>query len=158
MAKLDWIDVVDRALVRADRFADRFRKTPRRRLDVVPSPLMPVDPFGAPPIPKPGAEVAPPAAPIPTPLGDPGLPAQIYGKRTCDATARTVQLFRGASITARMIDLDDPEHRDLENRLVRETKRYDLPYVFVRGELIGGFAETAALAKSGELTRRAAQS
>ena len=153
MPKRDWIDVVDSALNKADLFADRFRKTPRRRLAEVPTPLTPVDPFGPPPLANP-SEKAPVEATV-KPLGDSGLPAQIFGKRSDDASGRAVMVFREASITARMIDLDDPEHRDLENRLIRETKRYEMPWVFLRGTYIGGFNELAALAKSGELVKRA---
>jgi glutaredoxin len=141
----DWVDVVDGALNRADRFIDRFRKTPRRRLDSVPDPLVPVDPFGPPKL----SNAAPPAAE--KPLGDPGLPVQIFGKRTCDETARTVMFLRERSIVARMIDLEDPDNLVLERRLVRETKRYQTPWIFVRGKYVGGLEEVAARAKSGEL-------
>ena len=153
MVKRGWIDVVDDALVKADRFADRFRKTPRRRLADVPTPLTPLDPFGPPPLPN--SDAKPPPEVVVKPLGDAGLPAQIFGKRSDDASGRAVMVFREASITARMIDLDDPDHRDLENRLIRETKRYEMPWVFLRGEYIGGFNDLAALAKSGELSKRA---
>jgi glutaredoxin len=152
MLKRGWIDVVDDALVKADKFADRFRKTPRRRLAEVPTPLTPVDPFGAPAL---ANDPKPAEAPVVKPLGDPGLPAQIFGKRDDDATGRAVMVFREASMTARMINLDDPENYDVENRLIRETKRYEMPWVFLRGEYIGGFKELAALAKSGELIKRA---
>lgn len=153
----DWIQVVDGALDRADRFADRFRKTPRKRLDVVPQPLVPVDPFGAAARPAEGtAAPAPPVSVEPAPLGDPGLVAQIYGRRTCDVTGRAVQLLREKSLVARMIDMDDPDRRDLENRLIRETKRYQTPYVYLRGEYIGGFDELAQMAKGPELELRAA--
>ncbi len=151
MVKRGWIDVVDNALVKADLFADRFRKTPRRRLAEVPTPLTPADPFGAPAL----ASDAKPAAPVVKPLGDPGLPAQIFGKRSDDASGRAVMVFREASLTARMINLDDAENIDLENRLIRETKRYEMPWVFLRGEYIGGFKELAAMAKNGELVKRA---
>jgi len=154
MAKLDWIEIVDRALVRVDLLADRFRKTPRRRLAFVPEALTPVDPFGAPPTPL-AADKPPPAPPVVKPLGDPGLPAQIFGKRTDDASGRAVMVFREASIMRAVIELDDPDHRDYENRLIRETKRYEMPWVFLRGEYIGGFNELAAMAKKGELTKRA---
>lgn len=144
--KNDWIDVVDRAIDRADRFADRFRKTPRKRLAKVPEPLVPSDPFSIP-------AAAAPASVEPAPLGDAGLPVQIYGRRTCDKTGRAVQLLREASVVARMIDLSDPDHRDLEKRLIQETKSYDTPWVYVRGVYRGGFDEIARLTKSGELQK-----
>lgn len=153
--KRDWIDVVDGALSRADRALDRFRKTPRKRLEHVPSPPMPTDPFGAPRLSRASDQDAdrPPTKPDPVmqSLGDPGLPVQIFGKRTCDASARAVQYLREHSVVARMIELDDPDNRGLEDRLVRETKRYATPWIFVRGRYIGGLDELAALEKAGKL-------
>lgn len=132
MSKLDWIDVVDRALDRTDRMLDRFRKTPRKRLDVVPTPPLPANPFDV-------RAAAPAVATEPkeAPLGDPSLPAQVYGRRTCDRTARAIQVLRARSVTARMINLDDPENRDLENRLIRETKRYETPFIYLDGKFVG---------------------
>lgn len=167
MPKLDWIGVVDRALDVADRTMDRFRKTPRRRLAEVPTPKVPDDPFTV----KPAAKAAAPSAtgaaaaspvaepdaakkPELAPLGDAGLLVQIYGRRTCDASGFTVKLLQGKSIPARMIDMDDEDHRDLEARLIKETKSYVTPYVFLRGVYVGGFDQIAALDKSGELDRR----
>ncbi|MFO0553785.1 MAG: glutaredoxin domain-containing protein [Polyangiaceae bacterium] len=131
MSKLDWIDVVDRALDRTDRMLDRFRKKPRKRLEVIPTPRMPSNPFET------RAAAPPVEAPKVAPLGDPSLPAQVYGRRTCDRTARAIQILRTRSITARMIDLDDPENRDLEKRLIQETKRYETPFIYFEGKFVG---------------------
>ncbi|NUP07737.1 MAG: hypothetical protein HOW73_16945 [Polyangiaceae bacterium] len=144
--KTSWIDRIDRALDKGDRFLDRFRKAPRRRLEVVPHPPPSPDPFSP-------QTVDGPSTPLEKPLGDEGLPAQIYGRRTCDKSALTMNLFREASLVPRMIDLDDPDNREFEPRLIRETKRYDTPYVYVRGTYIGGFEEVAKLAKSGQLAK-----
>lgn len=138
-----WVEVVDQVLDRGDRFLDRFRKTPRRRLEVVPSPPASPDPF---------AVAAAPAAPPKTeaPLGDPGLAAQLYGRRTCEVTGRALQLLRERSIVARMIDLDDPDNLGLEARLIKQTKGTMTPYVFVRGQYVGGFDQLAERVKRGE--------
>ena len=144
MPKLDWVHLVDRALSTADRAMDRLRRTPRKRLAKVPEPKVPNDPFG----PK-------PAEPVPTPterpLGDPGLAVQVYGRRTCDASGRAIQLLQARSIPARLIDMEDPDHRDLEARLIRETKSYKTPYVYLRGVYAGSYAELAELERSGML-------
>ena len=145
MPKLDWFALVDRALDKADRAFDRVRKTPRRRLDVVPEPRDLRDPFSAP---KPAASAAP------KPLGDAGLAAQLYGRRTCDRSGRARQLLETRSIVARFVDLDDPDHRALEARLVTETKRYDTPYVYLRGRYVGGHDELVALDRAGDLEAR----
>lgn len=141
--KRDWVDVVDGVLVKTDRFLDRFRKTPRRRLEVVPQPLVPADPFTVAPAPKVEDK----------PLGDPNLVVQIYGKRSCDETARTVTYLRERSIVPRMIDLEEPDNAALENRLVRETKRYATPWVYVRGKYVGGLEELAKHHRAGALER-----
>jgi len=145
-----WIDVVDRALVAADRALDIVRKTPRRRLDVVPTPKVPEDLFG--PKPSPAAATVP-AGEVAAPLGDPGLLVQIYGRRTCDPSGRVVKLLSGKSIPARLIDMDDENHRDLEARLIKETRSYATPYVFVRGAYLGGFERVVELDRSGALDR-----
>ena len=148
MPKFDWIVAVDRALVVTDKVMDRLRKVPRKRLDAVPTPPAPPDPF----VDKP---VAAPAAPAERPLGDPGLVAQIYGKRTCMWSGRVQRIFQDLGMPARFIELDDPDQLGVESRLVKETKRYETPYVYVRGEYVGGFQAVDELLRLGELEIRA---
>jgi glutaredoxin 3 len=141
--KRDWIDVVDGVLDRADRALDHLRKVPRRRLDHVPDPKNPGNPFEAPAPAK-----APPKV---KELGDPGLLVQIYGKRSCDKSGRAVKLIQDKSLPARLIDVDDPDNLGLENRLIQATKRYATPWVYVRGAFLGGFEDLLTLEKAGEL-------
>lgn len=143
------IDAVDRLASRADLLLDKVRKTPRRRLGVVPEPIEAPDPFTT----KAAAEEA---APVPeeVPLGDVAVPAQVYGRRTDMWCGRATRLFQDRGIDARFIDLDDPEHRSLEMRLVRDTKQYELPWVFLRGEFIGGYNALDELARLGHLEER----
>jgi glutaredoxin len=145
MPKRDWIDVVDGVLDRADRALDHLRKVPRRRLDHVPEPKSPGNPFEAP---RPAV-----VAKTERPLGDPGLLVQIYGKRSCDKSARAVKLIQDKSLPARLIDIDDPDHLGLENRLIQATKRYATPWIYVRGVFLGTFEDLLSLDKAGELDR-----
>jgi glutaredoxin len=151
MPKLDWIDLVDRVVSKADRALDAVRKKPRRRLDAMPDPKTPRDPFSVATSAGAGRTASEPGL---QPLGDRALPVQIYGRRSCERSGLAVRKLQERSIVARFHELDDPELRDREVRLVRETRRYDTPYVFVRGAYVGSLEELDALAKSGELERR----
>ncbi|MFO0616818.1 MAG: glutaredoxin [Polyangiaceae bacterium] len=134
-----FVKVVDRT----DLLLDKVRKTPRKRLDVVPEPIAVHDPFAP-------VEAAPkaPEAPREVPLGDPALAAQVYGKRTCEWSGRAVQLLREGGVDARFINLDEPEHRHLEVKLVAATKQYTLPYVYLAGQFVGGYDALAERMKT----------
>jgi glutaredoxin len=142
MAKLDWVPVVDRMLDVADRALDRVRKTPRRRLDAVPPSKVNPDPFAPAPVAAPVAAKA--VAPVETPLGEVAIAAQIYGRRTCMWSGRSQRLLIDLGTEPSFYDLDDPEHRHLESRLVRETKQPELPWIYVRGEFIGATARSTS--------------
>lgn len=146
MPKVDWVDAVDRFATTVDKAMDRFRKTPRRRLLDVPTPPPAPDPFRAAEAPEePRAEA---------PLGDPGLPAQIYGRRSCMWSGRAVKVFQELGIPAKFHDIDDPESRALEGRLVKETKQYETPWVYLRGDYVGGFNAIDELNRLGQLEAR----
>lgn len=164
MAK-DWVSVVDGFLLRADLVLDKVRKSPRRRLAEVPTPIAPPDPFTSPDVPvAAAAESAPkePEAVAPTPkaepteapLGDKELPAQIYGRRTDMWSGRAVQIFQDLGVDARFYNIDDPELRSLEARLIRDTKQYALPWVYVRGEFVGDYNALDELHRLGQLEER----
>ncbi len=149
MGKPDWVTLVDRALVRADQVMDRFRTTPRRRLADVPSPPPVIDPFTTAPAPRPEKEPEPPK-----PLGLPDLPAQIYGRRGCMWSGRAVKIFQELSIPAKFYDIDDAENRELEGRIVKETRQYQTPWVYLRGEFIGGYNALDEIHRLGQLEQR----
>lgn len=158
-------DKVDALVAKADRALDKVRKTPRKRLEVVPEPIEAPDPFTKQPEPvaaagKAAAEkaaepaVAKPPPPQEVPLGDPSFAAQIYGKRTDMWTGRAVRLFQDLGIDARFINIEDPEHVGLEMKLVRDTKQYEVPWVFLRGEFIGGYNALDEIQRLGKLEER----
>lgn len=139
-------DTLVKVVDRTDLLLDKVRKTPRKRLDVVPEPIAVHDPFAPVEPAAPAgsnalkgegeAATAPPKEP---PLGDPELAAQVYGKRTCEWSGRAVQLLREKGIEARFINIDEPENQHLEVKLVAATKHYTLPYVYLDGVFIGGY-------------------
>jgi glutaredoxin len=146
MPKLDWVLVVDQVATRVDKAMDRFRKTPRRRLHDVPTPPPAPDPFRAPEASAQPAEEKP--------LGLPELPVQIYGRRSCMWSGRAVKIFQELGIPAKFYDIDDPESRELEGRLVKATKQYQTPWVYLRGEFVGGFNAIDELNRVGQLELR----
>src|SRR6266545_278391 len=85
------------------------------------------------------------AAAAPTPvkvdkgLGDPGIKAQIYGKKSCPWTGRAITLLERHKVDFDYIDLEEPEHEPKLTSLALETKQNTVPYVYLRGQFIGGF-------------------
>ena len=73
------------------------------------------------------------------PLGDPGLAAQIYGKSSCPWTGRAIRLLEDLKIDYDFIDLDDPDNEHWLGRLVAATRQNTVPFIYVRGEFVGGF-------------------
>jgi glutaredoxin len=145
---MKWVSYVDQALGVVDRALDSVRKTKRKRLETVPEPPAPPDPFVEKA--KAPANAAAPA-PVEKPLGDPSLPAQVYGTRSCEPSGRVVRTLREHGIDALFVNMSDPDNADLESRLIRETKIYATPYVYLRGTFIGGEAQVMERAKAGTL-------
>ncbi len=145
---MTWFERLVKVVDRADVMLDKVRKTPRKRLDFVPQPNAPPDPFQV------VAREAPTAEP---PIGDPKLAAQIFGKRTDPVSGRVVQLFREKGIDAKFVNLEDPANEILEKQLIRETKQYELPYVYLRGVFLGGFEKVTDVVREGKLESRCAE-
>ena len=130
----------------ASRVRDRIAPT---SLDTsaVPRPESNDSPFAPPPV-EPEDDA---------PLGDPEQPAQVYGPGTDPWTGRVLQILHDRSIEHQYVDLeseDAPPH--LDGRLVRETNQQKPPYVYLRGEFIGGFNAIDELARLGLLEERVA--
>ncbi len=85
-------------------------------------------------------------------LGNPELSAQIYGRTSCPWTGRAITLLEKRKVDYDYVDLDDDELASrFETRLVAETKQNTVPYVFVRGDFIGGFNALDELERLGQL-------
>src|SRR5262245_53922671 len=107
------LDVVFEAMALSERLLARVRKTSGRKLESVPDPIEPKDPFAKPP-----ADSAKRGITDEQPIGDPSLAAQVYGRRGCLWSGRAVRLLTDRGIEHRFIDLDAPEHATLEPRVV----------------------------------------
>lgn len=84
-------------------------------------------------------------------LGDPGVAAQIYGRNSCPWSGRAITLLEQRKVDYDYVDLDDADHAALDVPLVRETKQNTVPYVFLRGQFIGGFNALAEVDRLGQL-------
>lgn len=104
---------------------------------------------------KAAAAAAPAAAPRVSQrdkaLGNPALPAQIYGKSSCPWTGRAIRLFEDMKVDYDYVELEDPDNEHYMNRLVPETKQNTVPFIYVRGEFVGGFNALSEIQRAGQL-------
>jgi len=84
-------------------------------------------------------------------FGDPSIKAQIYGRKSCPWTGRAITLFEKQKIDYDYVDLDDPEHEAKMTALTLETKQHTVPYVYLRGQFIGGFNALSEVDRLGQL-------
>src|SRR5437868_3861300 len=78
-------------------------------------------------------------------LGDAAVKAQIYGKKSCPWSGRAITLFERHKVDHDFVDLEEPEHEPKHLRLINETKQHTVPYVFLRGQFVGGFNALAEI-------------
>ena len=98
------------------------------------------------------AAAAPKAAPIKSAgLGNPGIKAQIFGKKSCPWTGRAITLLEKYKVDYDFVDLEEPEHEGKIIPLSNETKQHTVPFVFLRGQFIGGFNALAEIERLGQL-------
>ena len=105
------------------------------------------------------AKKAAAAAPTPAPksagdgsaLGNASITAQIYGKKSDPWTGRAITVLERNKVDFDNIDLEEPEHEPKLLRLINETKQHTVPYVFLRGQFIGGFNALAEIERLGQL-------
>ncbi len=87
-------------------------------------------------------------------LGDSDIAAQIYGRKSCPWTGRAITLLNEGKVDCDFIDMDDSENGHLEGKLVADTKQNTVPYVYLRGEFVGGFNELNEVVRLGDLAYR----
>jgi glutaredoxin len=109
----------------------------------------PPPPGVAPMGPAPEAEPAAPAAKIG--LGNPGLPAQVYGKNSCAWTGRAMTILEKLKVDYDFIDLEQQEHEKFLPLLSTETHQSTVPYIYLRGKFIGGYNALAEIERLGQL-------
>ncbi len=86
-----------------------------------------------------------------TKLGNGELKAQIYGKKSCPWSGRAITLLEKHKLDYDFVDLEEPEHEAKLVRLIDETKQHTVPFVYLRGQFIGGFNALAEIERLGQL-------
>jgi len=84
-------------------------------------------------------------------FGNPAIKAQIYGKKSCPWTGRAITVLERNKVDFDFIDLEEPEHESKLAPLTNETRQHTVPFVFVRGQFIGGFNALAEIERLGQL-------
>jgi glutaredoxin len=101
-------------------------------------------------------KVAAVAAPTPVKkeqkgFGDPSIKAQIFGKKSCPWSGRAITLLERNKVDYDWVDLEEPEHEDKLTKLSLETRQNTVPYVYLRGQFIGGFNALSEVDRLGQL-------
>lgn len=90
------------------------------------------------------------AKPTQVGFGDPSLKAQIFGKKSCPWTGRAITLMERHKVDYEYIDLEEPEHEAKAMPLSLETKQNTVPFVYLRGQFIGGFNALSEVERLGQ--------
>jgi len=101
------------------------------------------------------------AAAAPTPVktapgaqagfGDASIKAQIFGKKSDPWTGRAITILERHKVDFDNVDLEEPEHENKILPLTNETKQHTVPFVYLRGQFIGGFNALAEIERLGQL-------
>jgi len=84
-------------------------------------------------------------------FGNPAIKAQVYGKKSCPWTGRAITVLERNKVDFDFIDLDEPEHEPKLVSLSNETRQHTVPFVYLRGQFIGGFNALAEIERLGQL-------
>ncbi len=84
-------------------------------------------------------------------LGNGALKAQIFGKKSCPWSGRAITLLEKHKVDYDFVDLEEPEHESKLLRLINETKQHTVPFVYMRGQFVGGFNALAEIERLGQL-------
>jgi len=84
-------------------------------------------------------------------FGNPSIKAQIYGKKSCPWTGRAITVLERNKVDFDFVDLEEPEHEAKLLRLSNDTKQHTVPFVYLRGQFIGGYNALAEIERLGQL-------
>jgi glutaredoxin len=92
----------------------------------------------------------PKAAEAPRGLGDPEIKAQVFGKKSCPWTGRAIKLLEDRKVDYDFIDLDDAK-AGTDTALVAETRQNTHPWIYLRGQFVGGYNALSEIDRLGQL-------
>jgi len=84
-------------------------------------------------------------------FGDPSIKAQVFGKKSCPWTGRAITILERNKVDFDNVDLDEPENEAKLAPLANETKQHTVPFIYLRGQFIGGFNALAEIERLGQL-------
>jgi glutaredoxin 3 len=84
-------------------------------------------------------------------FGDPNVKAQVFGKQSCPWSGRARTVLEREKVDFDWVDLEEPENEAKLVPLVNETKQHTVPFVYLRGQFIGGFNALAEIQRLGQL-------
>jgi glutaredoxin len=85
------------------------------------------------------------------PLANVDFPAQVFGPGTDPWTGRTLQTLADHQVEHQFVDLEAEGGMRIETMLVRETQQHRPPYVFLRGDFIGGYDALNEIVRLGQI-------
>lgn len=87
----------------------------------------------------------------PAGFGDDSIKAQIFGKKSCPWSGRAITLLERHKVDFDWVDLEEPEHEAKLPKLQSETRQNTVPFVYLRGQFIGGFNALSEVERLGQL-------
>lgn len=84
-------------------------------------------------------------------FGDASIKAQIFGKKSDPWSGRAITILEKHKVDFDWVDLEEPEHENKLLPLVNETKQHTVPFIYLRGQFIGGFNALAEIERLGQL-------
>ena len=84
-------------------------------------------------------------------FGDPSIKAQIFGKKSCPWSGRAITILERNKVDFDFVDVEEPEHEAKLLPLTNETRQHTVPFVYLRGQFIGGFNALAEIERLGQL-------
>ena len=86
-----------------------------------------------------------------TGYGDETIKAQIFGKKSCPWSGRAITLLERHKVDYDFVDLEEPEHEAKLAPLMSETNQATVPFVYLRGQFVGGFNALSEIDRLGQL-------
>jgi glutaredoxin 3 len=87
----------------------------------------------------------------PNELGDETIPVQVFGRMSCPWTQRALRLLDDRGIENVYTELAQPGGFSLVPKLVAATGQRTVPYVYLRGEFVGGYDALDEIDRLGQL-------
>src|SRR5690606_30902705 len=71
--------------------------------------------------------------------------------KSCPWSGRAITLLEKHKVDYDFVDLEEPEHEHRATGLAAETHQNTVPYVYLRGQFIGGFNALSEVERLGQL-------